>query len=55
MASLFTSPPKPKTVQPVRTADAELARSRINKERRRAAGTYAQTILGSGLKTALGQ
>lgn len=56
MASLFV-PPKspPKPPKPVQARDAEAAKADINRQRRRGSGTYAQTIAGSGLKTALGQ
>ena len=54
MASLF-SPPKQEKVKPVKTADAGAAQAAINLERRRSSGSYQSTILGSGLKTALGQ
>jgi hypothetical protein len=56
MAGLFM-PPKsaPKVKTPPVARDAEMAKANINNERRRGAGTYQQTIAGSGLKTALGQ
>lgn len=59
MAALFSGPPKPKKVEPVKTQDAEAAKAAFNRERLRAGGSYKGTIVGSGLqpglKTALGQ
>lgn len=56
MASLFV-PPKslksPKVVQ--QKPDALEAQAKINRDRRRGAGGFNSTILGSGLKGALGQ
>lgn len=54
MASLFSSP-KPTKVAPVKTQDAEAAKAKINQDRRRSSGSFQNTIVGSGLKTALGQ
>lgn len=50
------SPAKPKKPpEPLKTEDAEAVKSQINNVRRRSPGSYSQTILASGLKTALGQ
>lgn len=55
MASLFMPPKseKPKIVNS--SQEAEKAKARINAQRRRSAGGFSDTIVGSGLKTATGQ
>ena len=53
MAGMFSKPKTPSA--PKKKEDPSVAQAAENRKRRQAAGTYGQTIVGSGLKTALGQ
>lgn len=54
IVELFTGPKKPKVPEPVKTVDAEAEKAKENRKRLAAGGTFAQTVVGSGLKTRTG-
>lgn len=54
MASLFIPPSKPPKQKFPPKDNTEQMKARINRERRRSSGSYASTIVGSGLKTSTG-